>query len=927
MIFERHIVLWIATDWQSEVIISIYCLVEMSFDKGKGPCSSNGDELLRQRSQNGRTTGPKRRSIKGQWTPEDDSTLCRAVQQYNGKNWKKIAEFFTDRTDVQCLHRWQKVLNPELVKGPWSKEEDNIIIEMVNKYGAKKWSTIAQALPGRIGKQCRERWHNHLNPSINKEPWSQEEEIALIHAHSIVGNKWAELSKYLPGRTDNAIKNHWHSSVKKKLESYRTSGLLAQFKGFASLSTTRQPKSESGLMERESRTELDSISECSQHSDLAVFSSQSEVDMMAKMVTVQENFMIGNDTVCNSDLAPENEYYGSTEDDTCIPNIHQQETLSNLVTCDLSNPTQDCTREAEELLKDHMYTENISRKTSYTRSKQQNSNTLDITASTIYEPSSSQENELPIVSLFPSSNIPDCFHAHCEISDVQTCLTVTQPNSSYSHNPVASVPPSYKCPSNEKPMDTDKINKDGFLHCNSTPVSATNDQDELENPEISYLELLNAEPTGPDEKLTLSEGNISSCTANGPDFGSLHYEPSCVQPLDFPFASCDLITSKEQQAYSPLGIRKIMVSLWDSDDSPDAILKSAVKSFMSTPSRLKKRRHELLSPLHGKIADKNVSGYYCTSSSSKKISCIQTVENIQDQLSSYSVEDFLISPENQKYDSEVSKVQQKENIDPFSCNQDKIKDSGVGSSAKILGENQAENKLGEIFMDGNKGNSDDFDSFTEKHGLEKFDCMPRNGHENSHSEIFVDISPLRSPNTQGRQKLRCAASSFLSGELEHENLNILADTPSIKRGLESPSTWKSPAFQYMNLPRYMETDTFYEGISFYMTPQCDKTYDATQAMRHENEQNAATVAEAQKLLASSGKHHFSRRGSLRRQQSSKSTECGLPKHLNSVILPVEGRQLDFDGASTPAKRSEKSNAVSSKGKTVSSSSHILRILR
>ncbi|GAU21201.1 hypothetical protein TSUD_11180, partial [Trifolium subterraneum] len=147
----------------------------------------------------GRTTGPTRRSTKGQWTPEEDETLRLAVQRFQGKNWKKIAECFKDRTDVQCLHRWQKVLNPELVKGPWSKEEDEVMIELVNKYGPKKWSTIAQHLPGRIGKQCRERWHNHLNPAINKEAWTQEEELALIRAHQIYGNKWAELTKFLPG--------------------------------------------------------------------------------------------------------------------------------------------------------------------------------------------------------------------------------------------------------------------------------------------------------------------------------------------------------------------------------------------------------------------------------------------------------------------------------------------------------------------------------------------------------------------------------------------------------------------------------------------------------------------------------------------------------------------------------------------------------
>ncbi|CAA3007740.1 myb-related 3R-1 isoform X1 [Olea europaea subsp. europaea] len=101
------------------------------------------------------------------------------------------AECFKDRTDVQCLHRLQKVLNLELFKGPWSREEDEIIVDLVKKFGPKKWSTIAQYLPGRIGKQCRERWHNHLNPGINKEAWTQEEELALIHAHQIYGNKWA----------------------------------------------------------------------------------------------------------------------------------------------------------------------------------------------------------------------------------------------------------------------------------------------------------------------------------------------------------------------------------------------------------------------------------------------------------------------------------------------------------------------------------------------------------------------------------------------------------------------------------------------------------------------------------------------------------------------------------------------------------------
>ncbi|CAB5195660.1 hypothetical protein RhiirA5_478876 [Rhizophagus irregularis] len=152
----------------------------------------------------------KIKTDKTAWTADEDNLLRLAVQLYGDRSerWTKIAACVPGRTNKMCRKRWFHSLDPNLRKGPWTEEEDDLLRKAVEKHN-RVWCKVAESIPGRTDDQCAKRWKECLDPDIDHTEWTDQEDALLMQKYSEFGSQWQQIAQFFQGRPGLHCRNRW----------------------------------------------------------------------------------------------------------------------------------------------------------------------------------------------------------------------------------------------------------------------------------------------------------------------------------------------------------------------------------------------------------------------------------------------------------------------------------------------------------------------------------------------------------------------------------------------------------------------------------------------------------------------------------------------------------------------------------------------
>lgn len=152
----------------------------------------------------------KKRNVKipPKWTKEEDECLMLFVKRYNKKiEWKAIAKFIKNKNAQECKKRFESIYL-EYKKGRWTKEEDDILLNLIKTYG-HCWARISKIMRNRSGKQIKNRYDENLSPGIKKDKFSIAEDETIIKLYDTFNNNWSKYLNYLPTRSVKVIKRRY----------------------------------------------------------------------------------------------------------------------------------------------------------------------------------------------------------------------------------------------------------------------------------------------------------------------------------------------------------------------------------------------------------------------------------------------------------------------------------------------------------------------------------------------------------------------------------------------------------------------------------------------------------------------------------------------------------------------------------------------